>query len=343
MDSISQGVLGGAVGWLIGGKKLGKKAYRWGIALGTVPDLDVFVWPWLYSDPMQAMFFHRWPTHSIFFAFVAAPIFGYVINKIHKWDKVTWWTWTLVAFFAFLTHSLLDSLTNYGTRLLRPFTDAAYSLNSIFIVDPLYTIPFLILFLIALIVRNRLKAWKINARGVWLSTAYLLLGIVIKFAVINPVFTQAQATQDVIATRSFTTPEALQIALWRDVIVTDTDFIQWWYSVFDSDKNIQYVSVPRTTELLDPYRSEPKVQKLIDKSEWFYLARSHPSWWVLLVDVRFGGLNGRQQQEENFVFGYRIYEEDGTIVVWSRNRWDEGRSLQDDTFTVWWERVKGIK
>jgi hypothetical protein len=36
---------------------------------------------------------------------------------------------------------------------------------------------------------------------------------------------------------------------------------------------------------------------------------------VLLVDVRFGGLNGRQQQEENFVFGYRIYEEDGTIVV----------------------------
>jgi len=59
-----------------------------------------------------------------------------------------------------------------------------------------------------------------------LSTAYLLLGIVIKFAVINPIFTQAQATQDIVAMRSFNTPEALQIALWRDVIVTDTDFIQ---------------------------------------------------------------------------------------------------------------------
>lgn len=59
-----------------------------------------------------------------------------------------------------------------------------------------------------------------------MSTAYLLLGIVIKFAVISPTFTQAQATQDIVATRSFTTPEALQIALWRDVIVTDTDFIQ---------------------------------------------------------------------------------------------------------------------
>jgi len=59
-----------------------------------------------------------------------------------------------------------------------------------------------------------------------LSTAYLLLGIIIKFAVINPIFTQAQATQDIVATKSFTTPEALQIALWRDVIVTETDFIQ---------------------------------------------------------------------------------------------------------------------
>jgi len=100
------------------------------------------------------------------FAFVAAPIAAYIINKIHKGDNATRWTWTLVAFGAIITHPLLDSLTNYGTRLLRPFTDTAYSLNSIFIVDPLYTIPFLLLFLIALIVKNRLKSWKINARGV---------------------------------------------------------------------------------------------------------------------------------------------------------------------------------
>lgn len=59
-----------------------------------------------------------------------------------------------------------------------------------------------------------------------MSTAYLLLGIGIKFAIINPTFTQAQATQDIVAAKSFTTPEALQVALWRDVIVTETDFIQ---------------------------------------------------------------------------------------------------------------------
>jgi len=344
MDSISQGVLGGAVGGLIGWRKLGKKAYRRGIVLGTVPDLDVFVGPWLYSDPIQAMFFHRWPTHSIVFAFLAAPIFAYLMNKIHKGDKATWWTWTLVAFFAFLTHSLLDVLTNYGTRLLRPFTDTAYSLNSIFIVDPLYTIPFLVLFLIALVVRNRTKAWKINARGVWLSTAYVLFGLVLKFAWINPVMNQALAEQELPIIQSFTTPEALQKALRRQVAVTDDDFIQWWYSIFDSDKDIAYISVPRMTELLEPYRTDPSVQKLINRTQGYYLARPHPAWWILLVDVRFGGLNGRQeQQEENFIFGYRIYQEDGQIVIGDRNRWSEGRSFQDDTFKVWWERVRGIK
>ena len=131
-----------------------------------------------------------------------------------------------MAFGAIVTHPLLDSLTNYGTRLLWPFTDAAYSLNSVFIIDPLYTVPFLILVLVALCIKDRLRAWKVNMWGVVISTLYLALGIGLKFAVINPAFAEAEATQNIIAERSFTTPEALQLLLWRKVMVTDTDFIQ---------------------------------------------------------------------------------------------------------------------
>ena len=173
----------------------------------------------------------------------------------------------MVAFGAIVTHPLLDSLTNYGTRLLWPFTDAAYSLNSVFIVDPLYTVPFLILVIVALCIKDRLRAWKVNMWGVVISTLYLAFGIVLKFAFINPAFVEAEATQNIVAERSFTTPEALQLLLWRKVMVTDTDFIQGWYSVLDSHKNIAYVSVPRMTQLLDPYRDDTKVQKLLDKSE----------------------------------------------------------------------------
>ncbi len=341
MDSISQWVLWAGVAGLIWWKKLGKKAYRWGIALGTIPDLDVFVGPWLYSDPMQAMFFHRWPTHSLLFAFVVAPIVAYMINKIHRWDKASRWTWTLVAFGAIVTHPLLDSLTNYGTRLLWPFTDAAYSLNSVFIVDPLYTIPFFILVIVALCIKDRLRAWKVNMWWVVISTSYLLLGIIIKFAFINPAFVEAEVAQNIVVEKSFTTPEALQLLLWRKVMVTDTDFIQWWYSILDSHRDISYVSVPRMTELLDPYRGDSKVQKLIDKSEWYYLVRPRAEWGVFLADVRFGGLNGWASEAQDYAFGYSIYEKDGEIIVWDRGWWS-GRNIESDTFKVWRERIKGI-
>lgn len=222
-----------------------------------------------------------------------------------------------------------------------PFTDAAYSLNSVFIVDPLYTVPFLILVIVALCIKDRLRAWKVNMWGVVISTLYLAFGIILKFAFINPAFVEAEATQNIVAERSFTTPEALQLLLWRKVMVTDTDFIQGWYSVLDSHKNIAYVSEPRMTQLLDPYRDDTKVQKLLDKSEWYYLVRPRAEWGVFLADVRFGGLNGWTSTDQDYAFGYSIYEQDGQIIVWDRGRWS-GRNIDANTFGLLFDRIGGI-
>ena len=41
MDSLSQLVLGAAVGEAVLGRKLGNKAILWGAIGGTIPDLDV--------------------------------------------------------------------------------------------------------------------------------------------------------------------------------------------------------------------------------------------------------------------------------------------------------------
>jgi len=53
-----------------------------------------------------------------------------------------------------------------------------------------------------------MKAWKINARGVGISTVYLLLGLGLKFAVINPTMNQTLADQKLPTIESFITPEA---------------------------------------------------------------------------------------------------------------------------------------
>jgi len=67
MDSVTQIVLGAAVGELAQGRKLGNRAMIWGAIAGTIPDLDVFVGK-LYTDPVDELAFHRGITHSFFFA-----------------------------------------------------------------------------------------------------------------------------------------------------------------------------------------------------------------------------------------------------------------------------------
>ncbi|XOT98672.1 metal-dependent hydrolase, partial [Alcaligenes pakistanensis] len=43
-----------------------------------------------------------------------------------------------------ITHPLLDAFTSYGTQLLWPLAATPATWSSIFIIDPLYTLPLLI-------------------------------------------------------------------------------------------------------------------------------------------------------------------------------------------------------
>ena len=62
--------------------------------------------------------------------------------RLHnEWHQLQRWCLALLA--AMATHPLLDGLTIYGTQLLQPFTDEAFGVGSMFIIDPLYTLPLL--------------------------------------------------------------------------------------------------------------------------------------------------------------------------------------------------------
>ncbi len=88
MDSLSQMVLGAAVGEAAFGKKLGNRAMLWGAIGGTIPDLDVLASP--FMSEVNALAFHRGISHSIFFSVVGGLVMGYLIHSIyrsrhHKW------------------------------------------------------------------------------------------------------------------------------------------------------------------------------------------------------------------------------------------------------------------
>lgn len=83
MDSLSQIVLGAAVGEAILGKKIGNKAMVLGAIGGTIPDLDVIPGS-LFMTPIEAMDFHRGISHSFLFSAVAPLLVGGVAFLFYK-------------------------------------------------------------------------------------------------------------------------------------------------------------------------------------------------------------------------------------------------------------------
>ncbi len=82
MDSVSQIVLGAAVGEAVLGKRLGNKAMFWGAVGGTIPDLDVITKP--FMSEVESLAFHRGISHSFFFAIIAGLLFGWLIYRLYE-------------------------------------------------------------------------------------------------------------------------------------------------------------------------------------------------------------------------------------------------------------------
>lgn len=211
MDSLTQAVLGGAVGHASGGRRLGRRAAAWGAALGTVPDLDILAYPWL--DTAGELIVHRGVTHGLAFAFVAGPAFGWLIARVERWrlrKRATapgsWRAWTVVAFLALVTHPLLDVFTVYGTQLLAPFSRHPFAISSVFILDPLYTIPLLAGLVVALV--RRRPRWSVA--GLAASTLYLAWGVAAQQAVTA----RAEAALPDVR-RLLVTPMPFQSLYWR--------------------------------------------------------------------------------------------------------------------------------
>ena len=106
MDSLTQIVLGAAVGELALGRKIGNRAMIWGGIGGTIPDLDVMANS--FMDSIEALAFHRGITHSIFFSVVAPVFFGWLVHqsyhrKIHK-------TWPYKIIITLLNTAIVVSL-----------------------------------------------------------------------------------------------------------------------------------------------------------------------------------------------------------------------------------------
>jgi len=95
MDSLTQIVLGAAVGEAVLGKKIGNRAIVWGGIAGTIPDLDVV--SNLFMTSLGSLAFHRGISHSFLFCTLAALAIGWFMPRMygykhHKYVALVLWS-----------------------------------------------------------------------------------------------------------------------------------------------------------------------------------------------------------------------------------------------------------
>lgn len=180
MDPLSQAVFGASLSqsFVKDRSKLLSALAIGGIA-AMAPDLDVLIYS--DEDPMLFLEYHRQFSHSLIFipfgALICALLFYPVIRS--RWLKVdlSFKQVYLFSVLAYATHGLLDACTSYGTQLLWPFSDMRFAWNTVSIVDPLFTLPVLLLVVLSTI---RRRAGYARAAFVY-AVVFLSLGVIQKF------------------------------------------------------------------------------------------------------------------------------------------------------------------
>ena len=332
MDSLTQIVLGAAVGEATLGKKIGNKAIFYGAIAGTIPDLDVFFGN--FTDTITAIEWHRGFSHSIIFCLLFAPIFGWITSRLERKKGLDWKPWTKLYFLGFFTHILLDAFTSWGTQIFWPIK-ARVALHSIFVIDPLYTVPFLILTITLMFFKRESKTRRrLNTIGLTLSTAYLFATVGIK-GIATQKFEQALTNQGISYAKMSTRPAPLNTVLWNANIETKEAYLLADYSFFDS-KPIQFKVYPKHRKEAEHLMKYQNVQRLISITEGWYILEEREGEWYF-NDLRFG-LIPRKDGTEFFTFSFHLSPKNNDVEAT-----EMPRDQRDAKFMMelLWERIQG--
>lgn len=336
MDSLTQIVLGAAVGEAVAGRKMGAKAALWGAIGGTIPDLDVFLR--FFYDPLDAALVHRGFSHSLLFAFLAGAILAPLSHKLTK-QHYTKSMWFLVWFLSIVTHPLLDIFTNYGTQFFWPFS-WRLTFNSVFVIDPLYTIPFMFLLIGALFMKRESKRRRIwNWSGIIYSSCYLVWGVVIKLIVYSN--TDSYFKQANIHPKStMVTPMPLTSFYWDLIIEDDSNYYVGYKSLFAAFDPKTIEVIPKNHQLLQNinWEGNSRIAEIKHITNGFYAVEKRLDS-LFIYDLRFGTTttitNGKIKHP---LFGYGFTTKGQKIETIFSHR---TRDFNKIKFSVYWNKVFG--
>ncbi len=213
MDPITHGLLGATIAKVITGKRLPRGAALIGGLAAMAPDVDVFIPS--FGDPTAEWVYHRYITHAL----VVIPLGGLICALPFLWlerFKAYRQAVIIAAMLGYASHTMLDSLTNYGTQQLLPFTDTRVTWDAMPIVDPIYS-----LLLIAGLWLSARTRWLNAARwSLALSLLYVAFGFWQHHRAVNVQRALMEWRQHQ-ATQARVLPMPGWLIFWRSLYVAD--------------------------------------------------------------------------------------------------------------------------
>lgn len=328
MDSLTQIVLGAAVAEVVAGKKLGNKAILWGGIGGTIPDLDVL--GGFFLNEVDYVNFHRGYSHSLLFGFLVAPLLGWLISRSRWSQEQPYSLWTQLFFWTIFTHPLLDIFTSYGTQIFLPFSDYRVELNTIFIIDPAYTLPMMVTVIMAMFYkRESSRRRKIIYSGILLSHVYLLFTLFNKYYMVNPYFRQEMERQHLEVEMFQTLPAPFQNFLWQGIIKTPQGYYAGYFTPGKENNPLgSFIFFKRDQEVENRLEAFSKYKGLKKFSCNYHLVEKVGNNKYLYNDMRFSTAKGWLEKDADFIFSFELNIQNGEMTVKrnypdSRFQWED--------------------
>lgn len=330
MDSFTHLFVGGAIAAAIAPPGHRRAALLAGAALSTLPDLDVL--PLLLSDnPVVRMTWHRGATHSL----LVLPWFGILLwwwfrrrgGRVAQ--APTRWFWIFQA--ALLSHPLLDAFTVYGTQLLWPLPVRPAMWSSLFIIDPLLTLPLVVGCVLAAWFGARPVASKALVASLAFAGAYLGWSLVAK-SMVDRIAARDLAAMGLRDAPRFSVPMPFNTLLWRVVALTDDGFVEGERSLVADRGPMVFRAHVSDTQALDAVREQPDVMRLLWFNHHFMKAEVRDDR-VVLSDLRMGA-----EPDYSFRFAVAAREGDEWRAIPTEQMqwpWDARRRLPDMWVRIW--------
>ncbi|HUP46410.1 MAG TPA: metal-dependent hydrolase [Thermoanaerobaculia bacterium] len=278
MDPLTHTLAGATIAWTVAGRQLGRRALLLGGVAALLPDLDVMIRS--ADDPLLMIEHHRGFTHSLAVAIPAGA--GAALPFVGGRERRAWPLAMAGGALAWTSHAILDAATTYGTQLFWPFSRMRVGLDIISIIDPIFTLLFVVALIAALRSRRAVVAACLASAVLWLA-----IGGVQRERAMRAQ-RQLAASRGEVVTRGAVFPTIGNTVVWRSIYETggvlrmDRVRVVW----LRPPAFTETASVPRLSR---PPSADGRIRTDFERFAWFsdhWVARD-PADPTIIGDARY--------------------------------------------------------